>query len=170
MSNMEIGKSLYDPVGAKIVPELVAKAKAKGVKLHLPVDFLAADAYDAQANIQVATVATGIPAGWEGLDCGPATITANAAVFARAKTIIWNGPLGVFEFPRFSAGTKGAMDALVAATKAGAITVIGGGDTATAAARWGTEALVTHCSTGGGASLELLEGKELPGISALSDA
>ncbi len=169
LNNMEIGKSIFDPEGAKIVPELMAKAKAKGVQIHLPVDFIAADKFSPDANTQTVSVATGIPAGWEGLDCGPETIKRNAAVFARAKTIIWNGPLGVFEFEKFVNGTKGAMDAMVAATQRGAITVIGGGDTATAAAKWGTDSKVTHCSTGGGASLELLEGKVLPGIDALSD-
>ncbi len=169
LNNMEIGKSLYDAEGAKIVTELMAKAKAKGVQIHLPVDFIAADKFAPDANTQPATVAGGIPAGWEGLDCGPETIKHNAAVFARAQTIVWNGPLGVFEFEKFVNGTKGAMDAMVAATARGAITVIGGGDTATAAAKWGTDTKVTHCSTGGGASLELLEGKVLPGIAALSD-
>ena len=170
LNHMEIGKSIFDPEGAKIVPELMAKAKAKGVQIHLPVDFIAADKFAPDASTQPATVASGIPAGWEGLDCGPETIKQNAAVFARAKTIIWNGPLGVFEFEKFVGGTKGAMDAMVAATAAGAISVIGGGDTATAAAKWGTDTKVTHCSTGGGASLELLEGKVLPGIDALSEA
>ena len=170
INNMEIGKSIFDPEGAKIVPELMAKAKAKGVQIHLPVDFIAADKFSPDANTQPATVASGIPAGWEGLDCGPETVKRNAEVFARAKTIIWNGPLGVFEFEKFVGGTKGAMDAMVKATAAGAITVIGGGDTATAAAKWGTDTKVTHCSTGGGASLELLEGKVLPGIDALSEA
>jgi len=169
LNNMEIGKSIFDPEGAKIVPELMAKAKAKGVLIHLPVDFIAADKFSPDANTQACTVAAGIPAGWEGLDCGPETIKRNAEVFARAKTIIWNGPLGVFEFEKFVAGTKGAMDAMVKATAAGAITVIGGGDTATAAAKWGTDTKVTHCSTGGGASLELLEGKVLPGIDALTE-
>jgi phosphoglycerate kinase len=83
---------------------------------------------------------------------------------------VWNGPLGVFEIDKFAVGTKAAMDAVVKVTQAGAVTVIGGGDTATAAAKWGTDSKVTHCSTGGGASLELLEGKELPGITALSEA
>ncbi len=170
LSGMEIGKSLFDAEGAKIVAELAAKAKAKGVALHLPVDFIAADKFDPAANTQLVTAKQGIPAGWEGLDCGPETVKANAAVFARARTIVWNGPLGVFEFDKFATGTRAAMDAMVAATKAGAVTVIGGGDTATAAAKWKTEDLVTHCSTGGGASLELLEGKLLPGIAALSEA
>ena len=167
---MEIGNSMFDKEGAKIVQELLDKAKKRGVKIHLPVDFVTGDKFGADANVGAATDATGIPAGWEGFDCGPETRKQNAAVIARAKTIIWNGPLGVFEIEKFAAGTKAAMDAVVAATKAGAITVIGGGDTATAAAKWGTDSQVTHCSTGGGASLELLEGKVLPGIAALSDA
>ena len=169
LNNMEIGKSIFDPEGAKLVPDLMAKAKAKGVLIHLPIDFIAADKFSPDANTKLVTLAEGIPAGWEGLDCGPETIKRNAEVFARAKTIIWNGPLGVFEFEKFVNGTKGAMDAMVKATAAGAITVIGGGDTATAAAKWGTDTKVTHCSTGGGASLELLEGKVLPGIDALTD-
>ncbi len=170
LDHMEIGTSLLDEAGIKIVAEVTAKAKAKGVPLHLPVDFLAADKFDPNANTQVVTVKTGIPAGWQGLDCGPATNAAFAGVIARAKTVVWNGPLGVFEFDKFAGGTRAAMDALVTATSKGSVTVIGGGDTATAAAKWGTEDKVTHCSTGGGASLELLEGKTLPGIAALSDA
>jgi phosphoglycerate kinase len=170
LKNMAIGTSLLDEAGAKIVPEVTAKAKAKGVPIHLPVDFLAADKFDASAKVQVVTVESGIPAGWQGLDCGPTTIKEFTKVIARAKTIVWNGPLGVFELAPFAGGTRAAMDALVSATQKGAVTVIGGGDTATAAAQWGLEDKVTHCSTGGGASLELLEGKTLPGIAALSDA
>jgi phosphoglycerate kinase len=170
LNNMAIGTSLLDEAGAKIVPEIMARAKAKGVLIHLPVDFLAADKFDANANTQVVTVKSGVPAGWQGLDCGPETIQEFTNVIARANTIVWNGPLGVFEFEKFAAGTRAAMDALVAATKRGAITVIGGGDTATAAAQWGAANKVTHCSTGGGASLELLEGKTLPGIATLTDA
>ena len=167
---MEIGNSLFDKEGAKIVQELLDKAQKKGVKIHLPVDYVTGDKFGPDANVGAATDATGISAGLEGFDCGPETRKQNAEVIARAKTIIWNGPLGVFEIDKFAAGTKSAMDAVVAATKAGAITVIGGGDTATAAAKWKTDEQVTHCSTGGGASLELLEGKVLPGIAALSDA
>jgi phosphoglycerate kinase len=148
----------------------MSKAQAKGVAIHLPVDFVAADAFDAGAKTQIVTVQQGIPAGWQGLDCGPATQAAFAKVVSQANTIVWNGPLGVFELPPFAAGTRAMMDALVDATRRGAITVIGGGDTATAAALWNTEHLVTHCSTGGGASLELLEGKTLPGIAYLNDA
>ena len=167
---MEIGNSLFDKEGAKIVQELLDKAQKKGVKIHLPVDYVTGDKFGPDANVGAATDATGISAGLEGFDCGPETRKQNAEVIARAKTIIWNGPLGVFELDKFAAGTKSAMDAVVAATKAGAITIIGGGDTATAAAKWKTDEQVTHCSTGGGASLELLEGKVLPGIAALSDA
>ena len=167
---MEIGNSLFDKEGAKIVQELLDKAQKKGVKIHLPVDYVTGDKFGPDANVGAATDANGISAGLEGFDCGPETRKQNAEVIARAKTIIWNGPLGVFEIDKFAAGTKSAMDAVVAATKAGAITVIGGGDTATAAAKWKTDEQVTHCSTGGGASLELIEGKVLPGIAALSDA
>jgi phosphoglycerate kinase len=167
---MEIGNSLFDKEGAKIVADLLKKAEAKGVKIHLPVDFVTGDKFGADANVGAANDRDGIPPGWEGFDCGPETIKRNAEVIARAKTIVWNGPLGVFEIDKFATGTRAAMDAVVAVTRKGAVTVIGGGDTATAAAKWKTEDLVTHCSTGGGASLELLEGKELPGIAALSDA
>jgi phosphoglycerate kinase len=111
----------------------------------------------------------GIPDGFMGLDCGPLSNERNKAAIASSKTIIWNGPRGVFEMESFAVGTKTMMDAVVDATKAGCVTVIGGGDTATACKVYDTEDKVTHCSTGGGASLELLEGKVLPGIAALSD-
>merc|ERR550537_457625 len=104
-----------------------------------------------------------------GLDCGPASIKLNEEAIKKAKTIIWNGPMGVFEMASFEKGTKSLMDAVVAATSKGTITVIGGGDTATACKKYDTEDKVSHCSTGGGASLELLEGKDLPGVSALTD-
>ncbi|MCK6488535.1 MAG: phosphoglycerate kinase [Planctomycetes bacterium] len=167
--NMAIGSSIYDAEGAKIVPELLKKAAEKGKKIHLPVDWVTADKFDANANTGAATLKTGIPDGWQGLDVGPETTKQFAEVIKRAKTLVWNGPSGVFEFAKFEASTKAMAAAVAAATKAGAITVIGGGDTATAAAKYGVESQVTHCSTGGGASLELLEGKALPGIVALSD-
>ena len=112
---------------------------------------------------------SGIPDGLEGLDCGPKSREIFAAAIARAKTIIWNGPAGVFEFEKFAEGTKSMAAAVAAATAAGAITIVGGGDTATAAKKFGVADKVTHCSTGGGASLELLEGKDLPGVTALSE-
>merc|ERR1712048_491149 len=114
--------------------------------------------------------ADGIPAGFMGLDCGPESIKLNDATVKEAKTIIWNGPMGVFEMKSFETGTMSLMDTIVEVTKAGTITVIGGGDTATACKKYDTEDKVSHCSTGGGASLELLEGKVLPGVAALSDA
>ncbi len=168
--NMEIGASLFDAEGAKIVPELFKKAAEKGKKIHLPVDWITADKFDPNATTGAATLKSGIPAGLMGLDVGPESSKQFAAVIARAKTIVWNGPSGVFEFAKFEASTKAMAAAVAAATKAGAVTVIGGGDTATAAAKFGVESQVTHCSTGGGASLELLEGKILPGVAALNDA
>ncbi len=169
LESMEIGDSLFDAEGAKLVPELVEKAKARGVKLILPVDFLCADKFDANANTQIAEAANGIPAGWMGLDAGPKSIELYRAAILDAKTIVWNGPPGVFEFDKFSGGTKAMANAVADATAAGAISVVGGGDTATAAKKFKVVEKMTHCSTGGGASLELLEGKILPGVAALSD-
>jgi phosphoglycerate kinase len=146
------------------------RAQDRKVPLHLPTDFVIADRFAADAKTRIVTAKEGIPAGWQGLDCGPESIREFTQVIARANTIVWNGPLGRFEWERFAAGTQAIMDAVVAATQRGAVTVIGGGDTATAAAQWGADEKVTHCSTGGGASLELLEGKTLPGVAALSEA
>ena len=167
LDGMEIGASLFDEEGAKIVPELAAKAKEKGVKLHLPVDFVCGDKFAPDATVSAAT--DHIPAGVMGLDVGPQTRELFTKVIAASKTIIWNGPPGVFEFDAFAEGSKSMAAAIAAATAAGAITVVGGGDTATAAKKFGVAAKVTHCSTGGGASLEFLEGKTLPGVAALND-
>merc|ERR1712207_92790 len=119
-------------------------------------------------EIKECTKEAGIPDGFMGLDCGPKSNEANAKAVMDSKTIIWNGPKGVFEMAKFETGTKKLMDTVVEATAAGVVTVIGGGDTATACKKYGTEDKVTHCSTGGGASLELLEGKNLPGVAALT--
>merc|ERR1711862_946243 len=171
LDNMEIGSSLYDEEGAKIVPEIMAKAKKLGVEIILPVDFTISSKFGEDGEIKEGvTKEEGIPDGFMGLDCGPKSIELNKAAVEASKTIIWSGPMGVFEMNRFEAGTKSLMDAVVAATAAGATTVIGGGDTATACKKYKTEDKVTHVSTGGGASLELLEGKVLPGADALSDA
>ena len=167
LDGMEIGASLFDEEGAKIIAELAAKAKAKGVNFHLPVDFVCGDKFAPDAALSTATDA--IPAGIMGLDAGPKTREMFAAVIAASKTIIWNGPPGVFEFEAFAEGTKSMAAAIAAATEAGAITVVGGGDTATAAKKFGVADKVTHCSTGGGASLEFLEGKVLPGVAALTE-
>jgi len=169
LNNMKIGGSLYDEDGAKIVKNLVQKAKDKNVQLHFPIDFITADKFDENAQVGAATVEAGIPDGWMGLDCGPESNTAFATVVCRAKTIVWNGPAGVFEFEKFATGTKALMDNVVAATASGATTIIGGGDTATCAKKFKTVEKVSHVSTGGGASLELLEGKNLPGVASLSE-
>ena len=169
LEGMEIGNSLFDAKGAEIAKELFEKAAAKGVKIHLPVDFVIADKFAPDANTKSATDKEGIPAGWEGLDSGPASRALFAEVIGRAKTIIWNGPPGVFEFDAFSGSTKAMAEAIAAATEKGAISVVGGGDTATAAKKFGVIKKVTHASTGGGASLELLEGKILPGVAALNE-
>jgi len=169
LSNMPIGNSLFDPEGAKIVVELMTKAKEKGVQIHLPVDFICADKFAPDAAISESDDIAGIPDGWMGLDVGPKSRAIFAEVIARAKTIIWNGPAGVFEFDRFAEGTKSMADAIAKATAGGAISVVGGGDTATAAKKFKVADKVSHCSTGGGASLELLEGKSLPGVAALDE-
>ncbi len=170
LSGMAIGKSLYDEAGAKIVAGLMAKAEQRGVKIHLPTDFVTADAFSADANAGYATDEQGIADDLEGLDCGAKSLEVFVAAVQRAKTVVWNGPVGVFEFDKFAGGTKALAAAVAEATQRGATTIIGGGDTATAAAKFGVEDAVSHVSTGGGASLELLEGKDLPGVSALSDA
>jgi len=170
LEGMKIGGSLYDEEGAEIVPKLVEKAKKNGVKLHLPRDFVAGDKFGEDAALSYLTVETGIPDGWMGLDCYEESRKAATEVIKRAKLIVWNGPAGVFEFDNFAGGTKALMDAVVDVTAKGAVSIIGGGDTATCCAKWNTEDKVSHVSTGGGASLELLEGKVLPGVAALSDA
>jgi len=167
VNNLDIGKSLYDEDGAKIVQEIMDSAKEKGVEIVLPCDFVVSDEFSETGDIKTTGVGEGIPEGYMGLDCGPKSREQNAEAIAKSKTIIWNGPMGVFEMDKFADGTKTMMDNIVSATEGGATTVIGGGDTATACKKYGTETKVSHCSTGGGASLELLEGKELPGVAAL---
>jgi len=166
---MEIGTSLFDEEGAKLVPEIMEKAKEKGVEIVLPVDFVISSKFGEDGEIKTATTADGIPEGFMGLDCGPESMVLNKKAVKKAKTIIWNGPMGVFEMEKFETGTKALMDEVVGATRRGTISIIGGGDTATCCKKYDTEAKVTHCSTGGGASLELLEGKDLPGVQALTD-
>eukprot|EP01096_Ripella_sp_DP13-Kostka_P017550 TRINITY_DN9012_c0_g5_i1.p1 TRINITY_DN9012_c0_g5~~TRINITY_DN9012_c0_g5_i1.p1 ORF type:complete len:421 (-),score=242.14 TRINITY_DN9012_c0_g5_i1:78-1340(-) len=164
-----IGNSLFDKDGAEIVQKLLDKANARGVKIHLPTDYVTADTFSKTANVSYASDESGgIPDGWMGLDCGEqSTITFRNAVL-RAKTIVWNGPVGVFEWDNFQAGTKAVMDAVVEASENGAVTIIGGGDTATCCKKYKTTNKVSHVSTGGGVSLELLEGKILPGVAALT--
>jgi len=168
LENIKIGNSLFDEAGSKTVGDLVEKAKKNNVKIVLPVDYVTADNFAKDAKTGSATDEEGIPDGWMGLDCGPKSIELFKSTINEAKTILWNGPPGVFEFDAFAKGTKATLDAAVAAAQSGKIVIIGGGDTATVAAKYGVEDKLSHVSTGGGASLELLEGKELPGVTALS--
>jgi 3-phosphoglycerate kinase len=169
INNLAIGTSLFDEEGAKIVPDLIEKAKKNGKEIILPVDYIIADKFAADAVVKEADDSTGIPDGWMGLDVGSKSSELFVKAILDSKTIVWNGPAGVFEFKAFEKATKAMADAIVKATQNGATTVIGGGDTATAAKKYGADKKVTHTSTGGGASLEFLEGKELPGVAALSD-
>jgi phosphoglycerate kinase len=169
LEGVNIGNSLFDEAGSKIVADLMEKAKKNNVEVVFPVDYVTADKFDKDANTGTATDKTGIPDGWQGLDCGPESIKLYSAAISKAKTILWNGPPGVFEFDKFANGTKATLDAVVKAAENGATVIIGGGDTATVAKKYGAEDRLSHVSTGGGASLELLEGKTLPGVAALSE-
>lgn len=169
LENVKIGDSLFDEAGSKTVGDLVEKAKKNNVKFVLPCDYVTADKFDKDAKTGYATDQEGIPDGWMGLDTGEKSIELYKKAMSEAKTILWNGPPGVFEFDAFAKGTKATMDAAVDAAQNGKIVIIGGGDTATVAAKYGVEDKLSHVSTGGGASLELLEGKDLPGVSALSN-
>ncbi|CAI5760567.1 unnamed protein product [Candida verbasci] len=169
LDNMPIGDSLFDEAGSKNVENLVAKAKKNNVEIILPVDFITADKFDKDAKVGEATQEEGIPDNWMGLDCGPKSRKLFEDAVSKAKTIVWNGPPGVFEFENFANGTKSLLDACVKSAENGNIVIIGGGDTATVAKKYGVVDKLSHVSTGGGASLELLEGKELPGVAALSE-
>jgi phosphoglycerate kinase len=160
----DIGKSLCEPDQLDYARAMIAKAKAAGKRLLLPVDNVAADAFSAEAATRI--VGNEIPAGWMALDIGPQTTAQYAAAIAGAKTVVWNGPMGCFEMKPFAAGTLGVCQAIAAS---GAVSIIGGGDSVSAVNKSGLAGKMTHISTGGGASLELLEGKELPGVAALSD-
>ena len=161
----QVGDSLLEADWEAYSLEMLEKAKVKGVKLLLPVDTVIADAFSPDANSKV--VKSGeIPVGWQGLDIGPETVKLYCDAVADAGTVIWNGPMGVFEFPAFAVGTKAVAEAL---SKTSAITIIGGGDSAAAVEQLGYADKMTHISTGGGASLEFMEGKELPGVACLLD-
>jgi phosphoglycerate kinase len=168
LEGVAIGNSLFDEAGAKTVGEILQKAKKYNVKVVLPVDYIIADKFAKDAKTGYATDEEGIPDGWMGLDCGEKSTKLFEETIGEAKTILWNGPAGVFEFDAFANGTKNMLDAAVKAAQSDKIVIIGGGDTATVAAKYGVESSLSHVSTGGGASLELLEGKDLPGVSALS--
>ena len=160
-----IGKSLCEEDKLDYALEMIAKAEKNGVKLLLPSDTLAADDFSNDAKRQVVRTMA-IPDGWEGMDIGPDTIRTFCDAVKGAGTVVWNGPMGVFEFENFAAGTRAMAQALA---DSGAITIVGGGDSAAAVEQMGFADKITHISTGGGASLEFLEGKELPGVACLLD-
>ncbi|MCP9801168.1 phosphoglycerate kinase [Synechococcus sp. RedBA-s] len=166
---LSVGKSLVEEDKLELARELEAKAKAKGVELLLPSDVVLADAFSPDANSQI-TAIEAIPDGWMGLDIGPDSLKAFQAALADCKTVIWNGPMGVFEFDKFAAGTNGVAHTLAELSGKGCCTIIGGGDSVAAVEKVGVAEKMSHISTGGGASLELLEGKVLPGVAALDDA
>ena len=168
-SGMKIGASLYDEEGAKIVAGLLEKTKQKKVRVILPSDFVCGDKFANDAKIEECSADKGVSDGYIGLDIGPESRKAVVAAVMRAKTVIFNGPPGVFEMDNFCAGTKALVEAMGAATQKGATTIVGGGDSASACNKYGFGDKVSHVSTGGGASLELLEGKVLPGVAFLSD-
>ncbi len=162
----EIGTSLLEADRMALCLELLEKAKAKGVNLVLPVDTVIADKFDNEA--QKDQVDSGhIPADWMGLDIGSKTVELFSDIIKKSKTLLWNGPMGVFEMENFQQGTKAVAEAVVEATKNGAFSLIGGGDSAAAIAKFGLEDEVSYVSTGGGALLEYMEGKELPGVAAI---
>lgn len=160
------GNSLVEEDKLDLAKKLIQKAKAKGVDLHLPIDSIIADKFDATANTTVASN-NAIPNGWMGLDIGPQACDVFSRVVENSKTILWNGPMGVFEMQKFETGTRTIAEAVVRATSKGAFSLIGGGDSAAAVAKFGFEEKVSYVSTGGGALLEYFEGKVLPGVKAL---
>ncbi|AFY96141.1 phosphoglycerate kinase [Chamaesiphon minutus] len=166
---LNVGNSLVEDDKLELARALEAKAKERGVELLLPTDVVVADKFSAEANTQIVDV-NNIPDGWMGLDIGPDSIKVFQAALADCKTVIWNGPMGVFEIDKFAAGTFAVADTLAQISKSGAITIIGGGDSVAAVEKANLADQMSHISTGGGASLELLEGKVLPGIAALDEA
>ncbi|KAH7340258.1 phosphoglycerate kinase [Rhizoctonia solani] len=169
LNNVAIGKSLFDQAGSEKVAALLEKAKANNVKVVFPVDYITADKFDKNAETGTATDEEGIPGEWMGLDAGPKSRELFKQTVLEAKTILWNGPPGVFEFEKFAGGSSSLLEANIEAAKKGATVIVGGGDTATVVAQAGKENELSHVSTGGGASLELLEGKTLPGVAELSE-
>jgi phosphoglycerate kinase len=165
---MEIGDSLLEADKLDTAKSVLNTAAEKNVRLLLPVDCVIAQAVENTAPTEVVEVGQ-VKAGWKGLDIGPKTVELFSSEIKKAKTVVWNGPMGVFEVDKFAAGTDAIARALADATKGGAVTIVGGGDSAAAIAKINLEKAVSHVSTGGGASLEFLEGKELPGVAALSE-
>ena len=166
---LKTGKSLVETDKLDLARSLMEKAKARRVELLLPVDVVVADRFDKDANAQTVSIHQ-IPDDWMGLDIGPESVKAFQSALQGCQTVVWNGPMGVFEFDRFALGTEAIARTLADLTQAGATTIIGGGDSVAAVEKVGLADKMTHISTGGGASLELLEGKVLPGIAALTEA
>jgi phosphoglycerate kinase len=164
----KIGESICEDDKQDLALEILRLAKEKGVQIHIPVDVIAADDFSNTANTQVVDV-TAIPDGWQGLDAGPKSLENFKKVILESKTILWNGPLGVFEMETFSKGTIALGDFIAEATKNGAFSLVGGGDSVAAVKQFGFEDKMSYVSTGGGAMLEMLEGKVLPGIAAILD-
>ncbi|MEJ5317051.1 MAG: phosphoglycerate kinase [Tenuifilum sp.] len=162
----EIGKSICEDDKLDLARELLAKAKAKGVNVYLPVDAVNADAFDANANTNISKIDQ-TPAGWMGLDIGPETVKLFSDVILKSKTILWNGPMGVFEMDKFAQGTSEIAKAIAEATAKGAFSLVGGGDSVAAVNKNKLADKISYVSTGGGAMLEYMEGKELPGIKAI---
>ena len=162
----EIGSSLCEDDKMELALEILKKAKAKGVRIHLPLDAVIADEFKSDANTQIVPIDE-IPDGWMGLDIGPKTEIAYSFIVMQSRTILWNGPMGVFEMPRFSNGTVELGQAIADATMDGAFTLVGGGDSVAAVKQFGFADKVSYVSTGGGAMLEMLEGKTLPGVAAI---
>ena len=163
-----VGDSICEDDKMDLALEILEKAKLKNVQIHIPVDVLAADDFSNEANTQIVDVRA-IPENWQGLDCGPKSKAIFHDVVQQCKTILWNGPLGVFEMETFSSGTIALGDSIAEATKNGAFSLVGGGDSVAAVKQFGFENKVSYVSTGGGAMLESLEGKILPGIAAISE-
>ncbi|MEG3834686.1 MULTISPECIES: phosphoglycerate kinase [unclassified Microcoleus] len=166
---LNVGKSLVEDDKLELAKSLEAKAKERGVAFLLPTDVVVADKFAADANTQTVPVES-IPDGWMGLDIGPDSVKTFQDALADCKTVIWNGPMGVFEMEKFAVGTEGIAHSLAGLTKTGTTTIIGGGDSVAAVEQLNLGEQMSHISTGGGASLELLEGKELPGVAALDEA
>jgi len=164
----QIGNSICEDDKLELALEILEKAKQKGVSIHIPVDVVAADAFDNLANTKIVDV-NEIPDGWQGLDAGPKTLENFGRVILNSKTILWNGPVGVFEMENFSNGTITVGNQIAEATANGAFSLVGGGDSVSAVKQFGLEPKMSYVSTGGGAMLEMLEGRILPGIAAILD-
>ncbi len=170
LKNMKIGNSIFDEEGSKIINVIMKKADEKGVKIHFPTDFVCSEKPEETSESKLFDINSGIPDGWAGYDIGPSSIENFSKIISNSKTIVWNGPPGIFELYPFQNGSIGLINSLVSATKNGALTIVGGGESVSSLKLVpGSFQILSHIFTGGGASLELLEGKKLPGIVYLTD-